>query len=383
MSHALPGQRLSISDDAEIVIRFGGRESDRIALAAISDAGRPIGLERLSTSDWRLPSASQHGSSYELVAYITDDRMGGFVNASYPCSVTIGGTQYAFPEPAEQLAAVILGEVYIKNGQRRLKVSNEGFTFGIEAFARNRNLGNVEFPFRASPAPSSPPAPPTGSRRNPWDQQNPPPAPSGQPLASGSGVLVGDNLVITNAHVIEDGQSFHLARTREALIPLAVDPMHDLALLQGNVTGTPLPIRLNSPVWLGESVMAAGYPLREVLGGDLKVTTGNISGLTGGLGDVSRFQFSAPIGSGSSGGAIIDESGNLIGITSASLAHQNFRDRGSISENVNFGVRASLVFELIAAAGMPLPQTAIQAGSDRREVTNRLRNSVVSIMVNG
>lgn len=383
MSQALPGQRLGLSDDAELVVRFGGTQSDRIALAAVPVGGRPIALEQLSTTDWRLASVSQHGSRYELIAYITDDRLGGFVNESYPCSVTIDGTRHDFPKPGEQLAAVILAEIYLKDGQRRLKVSNEGFTFGIEAFARNRKLDHVDFPFRARPETSSAPAPRPGERRNPWDQPTPSPSPSGQPLASGSGVLVGENLIVTNAHVIEDGHSFHLARTREALTPLAVDPLHDLALLQGRVTGTPLPIRLNSPVWLGEAVMAAGYPLMEVLGGDLKVTTGNISGLTGGMGDVSRFQFSAPIGSGSSGGAIIDESGNLIGITSASLAHQNFRDRGSISENVNFGVRASLVFELIAAAGMPLPATAMQAGTDRREVTNRLRNSVVSIMVNG
>jgi hypothetical protein len=42
-----------------------------------------------------------------------------------------------------------------------------------------------------------------------------------------------------------------------------------------------------------------------------------------------------------------------VGITSASLAHRDVRERGSISENVNFGVKASLVYELIAAAGMP------------------------------
>jgi S1-C subfamily serine protease len=129
-----------------------------------------------------------------------------------------------------------------------------------------------------------------------------------------------------------------------------VDPLHDLALLQGPVGRLALPIRIASPIWLGEAIMAAGYPLMDVLGADLKVTTGNISGLTGSHGDISRFQFSAPIGSGSSGGAIIDEDGNLVGITAASLAHQNFRDRGSISENVNFGVRAAMVYELIAAA---------------------------------
>src|SRR3546814_6676712 len=81
-------------------------------------------------------------------------------------------------------------------------------------------------------------------------------------------------------------------------------------------------------------------------GAGLKVSPGNVSGLKGWEGDVARFQFTAPIGSGSSGGAILDESGNLVGITSYSLAHGNLRDRGAISENVNFGIKVSLVHEM-------------------------------------
>jgi hypothetical protein len=70
-----------------------------------------------------------------------------------------------------------------------------------------------------------------------------------------------------------------------------------------------------------------------------------------------------------------------VGITSASLAHRDVRERGSISENVNFGVKASLVYELIAAAGMPLPDITLFHDTNRRAVVNRLRDSVVSITV--
>ena len=96
---------------------------------------------------------------------------------------------------------------------------------------------------------------------------------------------------------------------------------------------------------------------------------------------MSRFQFSAPIGSGSSGGAIIDEFGNLVGVTSASLAHENMRNRGSISENVNFGIRAALVYEMAAAAGADLPPLAISTDNLRRNVVARARNAVVPIIV--
>src|SRR3546814_20894573 len=109
---------------------------------------------------------------------------------------------------------------------------------------------------------------------------------------------------------------------------IAVDPMHDLAILQGDVDGIPLPMRNTAAIWLGESVLAAGYPLMDLLGADLKVSTGNVSGLKGWEGDVARFQFTSPIGSGSSGGAILDDSGNLVVIPPFSLAPGHPTDPG-------------------------------------------------------
>jgi S1-C subfamily serine protease len=162
---------------------------------------------------------------------------------------------------------------------------------------------------------------------------------------------------------------------------LGVDRLHDLAILQGDVRGTPVPMRNVAAIWLGEEILAAGYPLMDLLGADLKVSTGNVSGLKGWEGDVARFQFTAPIGSGSSGGAILDECGNLVGITASSLAHANIRDRGAISENVNFGIKVALVHEMLAASGVDVPVAELSTDTNRRSVVSRLRESVVSIVV--
>lgn len=386
MQNVQPGQRLTISDKADCRIRLRGSEAARIAISAIGKNRRILAFERVASDEWWLQGMAELDGDFDVVAYITDDTHGGFVNGAYAMEIELDGTWHSFPQPNEQLAAVILFEVYTRNGNRKLKVSNEGFTFGIDAYARARDLGNVDIPYRNAPSQGGQSGfgGPGGQGGGPGpspDNGRPPPAP-GQPLGTGSGVLISSNLIITNAHVIDGGQTFEVGRARDQAITLAVDPLHDLALLQCQTRGAPLPLRLGSPIWLGEDIMAAGFPLMDVLGGDLKVTTGNVSGLTGSGGDVSRFQFSAPIGSGSSGGAIIDEHGNLVGITAASLAHDNMRDRGSISENVNFGVRAAMVYELAAAAGETLPEPNISKNNNRREVTNRLRNSVVSIIVN-
>lgn len=376
MALMMPGQRLPLAGASECHIRFAGVAPDRVGIAAISRSGAVVPFQQ-QEQGWHCPDLTRLGDGVEIVAYMTDDRYGGFVNQSYPLEVTIGGDQHSFPEPDQQLAAVILAEVYLRDGKRRLKVSNEGFTFGIDAYARARNMAGVEMPFRVRPRQDDHRSPAPG-RREPDSRGR---SQQGQMLGTGSGVVIGRDLVITNAHVIEDGQTFSIGRSGDRLVPLAVDPLHDLALLQGSVSGAALPLRIGSPLWLGEPVLAAGYPLMDVLGSDLKVTTGNISGLTGSAGDASRFQFTAPIGSGSSGGAILDEAGNVVGIIAAALSHRSLHERGSISENVNFGVKAALVFELLAAAGAPLPETRPLTDNNRREVVQRLRSSVISISV--
>jgi S1-C subfamily serine protease len=384
MQPAQPGQRLPISAKADAHIRLRGAEGARIALAAISQSGggRVLAFERVDPQHWFMDGMAELEGDFEIVAYVMDDRHGGFVNHAYPIELEVDGTTWVMPQPTEQLAAVILAEVYTRNGERRMKLTNEGFTFGIDAYVRARNIGGVQVPFRNVPDVPLPGGGGNGPIPHPdgRGQSRPKPAP-GQLLGSGSGVMIAPDLIVTNAHVIEDGQRFEIGPARDVAVTLAVDFQHDLALLRCHTHGAPLPIRIGSPLFLGEDIMAAGFPLIDVLGADLKVTTGNVSGLTGGGGDVSRFQFSAPIGSGSSGGAIIDEFGNLVGVTSASLAHQNMRDRGSISENVNFGIRAALVYEMAAAAGADLPPLAISTDNVRRNVVARARSAVVPIIV--
>lgn len=372
MSELQPGQRFPLPHGQAITIRFNGRDADRLAVAAITPSGQAFAFDQIGHGQWTLQSLQGVAGQADIVAYITDDTQGGFTNYAYPATLQIGSDHYVLPAPGEQLAAVIIGEIYTRDGTLRMKVSSEGYTFGIDAYVRARNFTSITIPHRGRPSfgRDAQPGPDHRNQR-----------PSGSTLGTGSGVIVGPDLIVTNAHVIEDGNSFYLSRTRQFVTALAVDEFHDLALLQGQVQGQPLPLRLTAPLWLGESVMASGFPLMDLLGGDLKVTTGNVSGLTGGMGDVSRFQFTAPIGSGSSGGAIVDDAGNVVGIASASLAHRNLGERGSTSENVNFGIKASLVYELIAAAGMPLPDITPLHDTNRRDVVNRLRNSVVSITV--
>lgn len=348
----------------------------RLAVAANVDGGPTVGLVAV-TSDGRVVEASVEGERavveldglalpVELVVYVVDDRSGGFVNGTYPMSLDAGDGELGMPEPSQHLASVVLGEVYDKGGTLRLRASCEGHQFGIEAYARARGIDRLAFP---------------GQRADGGRERGAPPAP-GTSLGSGSGVFVAPGLVATNAHAVEGGSTFRLeSDERGEGRVIALDRMHDLALLRTELAGEPLPLRLSRPLELGEDVIAAGFPLREILGANLKITTGNVSGLHGAHDDVSRFRFSAPIDSGSSGGAVTDARGNLVGITASSLRHDELRARGATSENTNFAIKSVMVSEMVAAAGIVRRGVADHADGERADAVRRLRAAMVSITV--
>src|SRR3546814_4947803 len=57
-------------------------------------------------------------------------------------------TDTLFPYTTLFRSAVIIAEAYLREGNRRVKVANEGYTFGIEAFARARQFSVDDIPGR-------------------------------------------------------------------------------------------------------------------------------------------------------------------------------------------------------------------------------------------
>ena len=84
--------------------------------------------------------------------------------------------------------------------------------------------------------------------------------------------------------------------------------------------------------------------LSEILATSGNFTLGIVTALAG-IGDDSRFfQISAPVQPGNSGGPLLDEDGNLIGVVSSKLNFlSEIKTQGDIPENVNFAIKASVV----------------------------------------
>jgi serine protease Do len=145
-------------------------------------------------------------------------------------------------------------------------------------------------------------------------------------VGSGSGVIVSsDGYIITNHHVIEGGDTFTVefedGRVYEAQL-VGSDDLTDIAVLQIDAVGiTPVDFGTSESLTLGDPAVAIGNPLGQ--DGGASVTVGIISAFDRRVdfgGDEflhGMIQTDAAINSGSSGGALFDVDGNLIGITSA------------------------------------------------------------------
>ena len=154
---------------------------------------------------------------------------------------------------------------------------------------------------------------------------------NGKVLGTGSGIMIGrSGYILTNNHVaaggiyysvrIEDDDNVY--NTSEVI---KYNQDTDLAVIRINRNLNPIPIyNGRKKLVRGQKVVAIGSPL----GLFNSVSDGIISGFRK-IDDVDMIQFTAPISNGSSGGAVLNMQGEVIGISTAGF------DRG---QNINLAV---------------------------------------------
>ena len=171
-------------------------------------------------------------------------------------------------------------------------------------------------------------------------------------LASGSGVIIDSRgYVLTAYHVVSDAVSILVAISPgETFIATLVnrDENLDLAVLKMNSTRTDFPAAvLGSSVnaRVGDEVVAIGYPLS--LPGQASFTSGIISAIRNELG-VILIQSDAAVNPGNSGGALVNTSGEVIGIADFVMLYS---DEPMVpADNMGFFVAAEQAASLISAA---------------------------------
>ncbi|MEM1000165.1 MAG: trypsin-like peptidase domain-containing protein [Bacteroidota bacterium] len=147
----------------------------------------------------------------------------------------------------------------------------------------------------------------------------------GRPQASGSGVVIsGDGFIATNNHVIRNADKVEVIledkRSYEAEV-IGKDPTTDLALLKIEEAGLVyLPMANSDAVTVGEWVLAVGNPFNltsTVTAGIVSAKGRSLNLLDEDFAIESFIQTDAAVNPGNSGGALVNTSGQLIGINTA------------------------------------------------------------------
>ncbi len=167
----------------------------------------------------------------------------------------------------------------------------------------------------------------------------------------GTGFVVrADGRIATNYHVIAGAREATLTIDKKEYVVIDIvllDRDHDLAVLHIAAKNLPvLPLGDSDKVKAGQSVIAIGHPL----GLGNTVSNGLVSAVREVEKGLQLLQVSAPISPGSSGGPLLEEHGEVIGVSTLVTTG---------GQNLNFGMPINYVKQLLTNKEQPITLAAL------------------------
>ena len=163
-----------------------------------------------------------------------------------------------------------------------------------------------------------------------------------------------------------------------------MDAANDLALLKADGRFAPLPVTSSRLVELGSTVATVGFPDIGLQGFAPKFARGEIASLSGAADDARYFQISVPVQPGNSGGALVDERGNVVGVVSAKLSARAALDvTGALPENVNYAVKSSFLLSFLESVPAVSAKLKEPVTADRKfeDVVKSAQDAAVLVLV--
>jgi hypothetical protein len=199
----------------------------------------------------------------------------------------------------------------------------------------------------------------------------------GEGGSSGTGFSVAPGFVVTNEHVVSGCRrvEVHSVDGRRAGAVVDTDDLVDLALVRvTGLGGSTVALRRPGSVRLGEAAYAFGFPLSGLLSNSGNFTNGVVSGLRGLRDSANEIQITTPVQPGNSGGAVIDASGQVIGVVVSKLdASAVARATGDIPQNVNFAVSLSALVDFLQRNRVPYRQVERGAALETHQIAETAR----------
>ena len=167
--------------------------------------------------------------------------------------------------------------------------------------------------------------------------------------SSGSGFFVSQTgHIITNFHVIDSCDSVKVSFKGDDINAkvLAMDKMNDLAILKSSINPDQFFSVAKEDADLLENIIIAGFPLGKSVSSSIKTSKGSITSLSGYGDNFSEFQTDAALNQGNSGGPILNQKGNIVGVAVAVFG----KEEGI--ESFNFGIKSSTLRTFAKSNGL-------------------------------
>lgn len=169
--------------------------------------------------------------------------------------------------------------------------------------------------------------------------------------------------ILTCAHVFgtNTAATIWLQGKRFEADVVAQDTNVDLAVLRprGNLGGEmalrPLALAPGG-LKLGQTVYTMGFPLSELLGKSPRLNKGLVSATVGFEDDARQYQVSVEVQPGNSGGPLLSETGEVVGIVTSTLNPLRvlLKTGGNLPQNVNFASKADVVAQFARSNNVPI-----------------------------
>lgn len=175
-----------------------------------------------------------------------------------------------------------------------------------------------------------------------------------QKSSTGTAFIVSSNgYALTNYHVIDGCAEVKNAGEDADIKIIGGDKINDIALLKlgGNDYDFAKISRNPDELRQGDEIIVFGYPLSSDLSSKGNLTVGSVSSLIGLENNTNVIQLTAPIQPGSSGSAVINKKGSVVGIVHSTLPYSEINH--AILQGVNFAANGQTVKAFLEKNNVP------------------------------
>lgn len=196
----------------------------------------------------------------------------------------------------------------------------------------------------------------------------------------GSGFALGENCIVTNAHVIKNAEDIQVVtyggEQYGAEVFLSDDKIDIALLLISELPLQPLPVADAGTYGIGDDIYTIGAPNSMAF----TLTKGVISAKEREIGSQVYIQIDAAVNAGNSGGPLLDDSGRVIGVNTLKVSDNEGLGLsvpmttvlGLLTENgVELDDKGNIVGELVA----PVPAATEQPTPDDAETAGKAQNA--------